>query len=108
MRHSERTFSGRDAQPRVLAAILLFLIQLYRWTLSPAQVFLFGGGSGCRFTPTCSQYASEAIRHHGAFAGGVLALKRICRCHPLGGCGHDPVPKAKTSHVGGALLISNG
>ncbi|MGH8022712.1 MAG: membrane protein insertion efficiency factor YidD [Limisphaerales bacterium] len=76
------------------AAILLFCIQVYRRLISPAQVFLFGGGSGCRFTPSCSQYAAEAIRRHGALAGGALALKRICRCHPLGGCGHDPVPKA--------------
>ena len=75
-----------------VSALLLFLIQLYRWILSPAQIFLFGGGSGCRFTPTCSQYATEAIRHHGAVAGSILALKRICRCHPLGDCGFDPVP----------------
>jgi putative membrane protein insertion efficiency factor len=83
--------------------LLLLLIQLYRWTLSPAMVFLFGGGTGCRFTPSCSQYAAGAIRQHGALAGGWLGFKRICRCHPLGGCGHDPVP-----NKGEALLISNG
>ena len=85
---------------RLMERFLLILIQLYRWIFSPAQVFLFGGGSGCRFTPTCSQYAAEAIRHHGALAGSALAFKRICRCHPLGGCGHDPVPEEP--------LISNG
>ena len=78
---------------RFLEGLLLFLIQLYRWIFSPAQIFLFGGGSGCRFTPTCSVYAAEAIRHHGAVAGGILAFKRICRCHPLGDCGFDPVPQ---------------
>ncbi|HEV2330791.1 MAG TPA: membrane protein insertion efficiency factor YidD [Verrucomicrobiae bacterium] len=77
------------------AMLLLFFIKLYRLMFSPAQVFLFGPGSGCRFTPTCSQYAAESIRCHGALAGSVLAFKRICRCHPLGECGHDPVPEAK-------------
>ena len=76
-----------------LGGLLLLLIQFYRRIFSPAQTFLFGGGSGCRFTPTCSVYAAEAIRGHGAVAGGILALKRICRCHPLGGCGLDPVPQ---------------
>jgi hypothetical protein len=87
MRYSQSTF------PRVGAGVLLFFIQLYRWTFSPAQLFLFGAGSGCRFTPTCSQYAADAVRHHGALAGSALAFKRICRCHPLGGCGHDPIPE---------------
>lgn len=90
---------GRSNRPGGLltvfpALVLIFLIQLYRWTLSPALVFLFGANSGCRFTPTCSQYAREAIEQHGALHGSALAVKRICRCHPLGGCGHDPVPEA--------------
>lgn len=96
MSHNQRTFpTARDLTAPLrcgLPAVLLFLIQLYRWILSPAKVLLLGGDSGCRFTPTCSQYAAEAIRHHGALAGSALAFKRICRCHPLGGCGHDPVP----------------
>jgi putative membrane protein insertion efficiency factor len=75
--------------------ILIFAIRLYRWTVSPAQTFLFGATAGCRFTPTCSHYAVEAIREHGALAGGALAAKRICRCHPWGDGGHDPVPKAE-------------
>jgi len=71
---------------------LCLLIQLYRFIISPAKTFLFGPGSGCRFTPSCSQYAMEAFQAHGAMGGGVLAIKRICRCHPFGECGHDPVP----------------
>jgi putative membrane protein insertion efficiency factor len=73
--------------------ILILSVHAYRWTISPAQIFLFGPGSGCRFTPTCSQYALEAVRDHGAMAGGWLGVKRICRCHPWGECGHEPVPQ---------------
>jgi hypothetical protein len=72
--------------------ILLFAVRLYRWTLSPALGALFGPMGGCRFTPTCSVYAAEAVRAHGAVAGSWLATKRLCRCHPWGDCGHDPVP----------------
>jgi len=73
--------------------LLIFAIQAYQLTISPAQIFLFGATAGCRFTPTCSQYAMDAIQARGALAGGALAARRICRCHPWGGCGHDPVPK---------------
>jgi len=73
--------------------ILVSAIRAYRWTISPAQLFLFGSTGGCRFTPTCSQYAAEAVQTHGALAGALLATKRICRCHPWAECGHDPVPK---------------
>jgi putative membrane protein insertion efficiency factor len=74
--------------------VLTFAIRVYRWTISPAQVFLFGPTGGCRFTPTCSQFAMDAVRERGVLTGGALAAKRICRCHPWGGCGHDPVPKS--------------
>jgi putative membrane protein insertion efficiency factor len=76
--------------------ILILAIQAYRWTISPALIFLFGLTGGCRFTPTCSQYAMDAIRAQGAMAGGWLAAKRICRCHPWGRCGHDPVPRTES------------
>lgn len=76
----------------VPAFVLVFAIHIYRWTISPVQTFLFGPGAGCRFTPTCSQYAMAAVRQHGALAGGWLAAKRICRCHPWGDSGPDPVP----------------
>jgi uncharacterized protein len=73
---------------------LVFAIRAYRWTISPAQLFIFGPAGGCRFTPTCSYYAIEAIQVRGAIRGGWLAVKRICRCHPWGDCGHDPAQQA--------------
>jgi putative membrane protein insertion efficiency factor len=75
--------------------ILISAIRLYRLTISPAQVFLFGATGGCRFTPTCSVYAMDAVREHGALTGSALATKRICRCHPWGGGGYDPVPEKR-------------
>jgi putative membrane protein insertion efficiency factor len=75
--------------------ILIAAIRVYRWTVSPAQLLLFGPTGGCRFTPTCSQYAIEAIHSRGILSGSALAAKRICRCHPWGECGHDPVPPKK-------------
>jgi len=68
-------------------------VHLYRWTLSP---FL---GRQCRFHPTCSAYALEAIDRHGPLKGWGLALRRILRCHPWGASGFDPVPEVK---AGGA------
>ncbi|MDW8310285.1 MAG: membrane protein insertion efficiency factor YidD, partial [Verrucomicrobiales bacterium] len=62
-----------------LAMLLAGLIQLYRWTLSPLQVFVFGPLARCRFTPSCSAYAMEALQTHGLGRGGWLALRRLCR-----------------------------
>ncbi len=70
----------------VLGGIFLLLIKGYQLLLSPIL------GGSCRYTPTCSQYGVEAIRRYGPFKGGWLTLKRIGRCHPWGGHGHDPVP----------------
>ena len=75
--------------------ILTLAIRAYQLTIPPLQTGLFGPTGGCRFTPTCSQYALEAVHQHGAIAGGWLATKRICRCHPWGEGGHDPVPNKK-------------
>ena len=62
-------------------------IHVYRLVLSPLM------GPRCRYDPTCSAYALEALRTHGAFKGGWLALRRIVRCHPWGGSGIDNVPR---------------
>lgn len=70
-----------------LAYIFSLPVRFYRLVLSPLI------GSNCRFQPTCSEYALEALKTHGAFRGGWLAARRIVRCHPLGGSGYDPVPK---------------
>ncbi len=78
----------------VLQHILVGCVQVYRLVLSPAQRFLFGSSAGCRFEPSCSVYAMEAVREHGAFRGCWLAARRIARCHPWGDCGYDPVPPA--------------
>jgi uncharacterized protein len=74
-------------------AILVFLVQLYRWTLSPLKMAVLGPQARCRFTPSCSAYALEALRQHGAARGTWLSIRRIGRCHPWGGCGEDPVPR---------------
>ncbi|WP_394351292.1 MULTISPECIES: membrane protein insertion efficiency factor YidD [Cyclobacterium] len=66
--------------------IAIFPILIYQYLLSP----LFP--RSCRYYPTCSQYMKEAIQKHGVLKGGWLGLKRIGRCHPWGGQGHDPVP----------------
>ncbi len=71
--------------------LLLGLLRFYRWAVSPVLTAL-AGGRICRFEPSCSQYAAEAVREHGALRGTWLTLKRLSRCHPWGGCGHDPVP----------------
>jgi len=69
-----------------MARLLWALIWCYRMVVSPLL------GPNCRFEPSCSVYAQEAIRRHGAAAGSYLALRRILRCHPWGGSGWDPVP----------------
>ncbi len=77
----------------LVITVLVFAIRLYRWMVSPLLVFLFGPTGGCRFTPSCSQYAVDAIRSQGVLAGSGLAARRICRCHPWADGGHDPAPE---------------
>jgi hypothetical protein len=72
----------------MLRAVLILPIRLYQWTISPLL------GVNCRYAPSCSAYAVEAIETHGAVRGCWLALRRILRCHPWGGSGYDPVPAA--------------
>ncbi len=74
--------------------VLIILIQAYSYLLSP---FL---GNNCRYTPTCSQYAREAIETHGALKGSWLALKRLGSCHPWHEGGYDPVPASREHHHG--------
>lgn len=76
----------------ILRALLIYILQapirFYQWAVSP----LLGGN--CRFYPTCSHYALEALEKHGALAGVFLGLRRICKCHPYHkGEFHDPVPE---------------
>jgi uncharacterized protein len=75
----------QDGEPAAL--ILLGLIRAYQLTVSMIL------GRRCRYLPTCSDYAAEAIRRHGAWAGFWLGLARVSRCHPWGGEGFDPVPE---------------
>jgi len=56
-------------------------------------------GNRCRFEPTCSDYAAQALIVHGPWRGGLLATRRLCRCHPWGGSGHDPVPPSNRRQV---------
>jgi putative membrane protein insertion efficiency factor len=72
--------------------ILILAIRGYQAVISPALAVFFGPAAGCRYTPTCSHYARESIRLHGVLAGGLLAARRLCRCHPWGAWGEDPVP----------------
>ena len=71
---------------QILSYPFILLIKFYQYVISPAI------GPKCRYTPTCSQYAIEALKKYGLFKGGWLAAKRIASCHPWGGHGHDPVP----------------
>jgi uncharacterized protein len=76
------------------AAAVYGLIRAYQAAVSPALPVLFGANSGCRFAPTCSHYAAEAVREHGAVAGLWLAACRLAKCTPLHPGGLDPVPPA--------------
>jgi putative membrane protein insertion efficiency factor len=70
----------------MIRALLIAIVRFYRLMLSPWL------GSSCRFEPTCSAYAMQALQQHGASRGSYLTLKRLGRCHPWCAGGHDPVP----------------
>ena len=72
---------------------LLFLIKIYKLFLSPLL------GNNCRYHPTCSSYAIEALETHGLIKGLYLAIKRVSKCHPLGGSGVDHVPEIDKKNV---------
>ena len=69
-----------------MRSLLIGVLEIYRRTLSPLL------GPSCRYEPSCSRYAIDALERYGAMRGGWLALRRLARCHPLGGFGPDPVP----------------
>jgi putative membrane protein insertion efficiency factor len=75
-----------------LGFALIVLIKIYQYMLSPLMP------PTCRYLPTCSAYAAEAVQRHGAIVGAWLALRRLARCHPWGGHGYDPVPKKCASN----------
>ncbi|OFX23890.1 MAG: membrane protein insertion efficiency factor YidD [Bacteroidetes bacterium GWA2_31_9b] len=72
---------------KIVGYIFLIPIYFYKWVISPYTP------ASCRHTPTCSQYAVDAIKMYGPFTGGLLSINRISRCHPWGTHGYDPVPK---------------
>lgn len=76
----------RRRESSALSAVAIGLIRAYQWVISPLLP------KSCRFAPSCSEYAAEAMARHGLLAGGVLAARRLLRCHPWGGDGYDPVP----------------
>jgi len=89
--------AGAQAPPaRLPARAALGLIGLYRRFISPAFP------RHCRYEPTCSAYAADAIRVHGLLRGGWLAVRRIGRCHPWGSGGFDPVPEARVAETKGS------
>ena len=69
-----------------MSQLLILVAKLWQW--GPSRIM----PPTCRFQPSCSHYAIEALRKYGTIKGGWLAFKRLMRCHPWGGCGHDPVP----------------
>ena len=75
-----------------MSRLLVWILRGYQLAISPML------GQNCRFYPSCSQYAIEALRTHGAARGSWLAARRVCRCHPWNDGGHDPVPAAGHKH----------
>lgn len=82
---------------RLPARVLLGLVWVYQHTLSPAIPAVFGPACACRFHPTCSHYAAQAVRTHGALRGVWLSARRLLRCTPLHPGGNDPVPAPRRS-----------
>ena len=78
----------------MLQKALIGMVRFYQRAVSPLTP------PSCRFMPTCSSYATEALERHGAFRGSWLALRRIGRCHPFGGNGFDPVPAPRVHERG--------
>lgn len=84
-----------------MKTLLVWLLRGYQLVLSPML------GQNCRFYPSCSHYAIEALQVHGAGRGGWLALRRVCRCHPFNDGGFDPVPPASQKNSSTAACGCN-
>jgi len=83
---SQQSVASRQTAGRIAVLPLILLIRFYRFFISPLL------GQRCRFYPSCSAYAMEALQRHGLFRGSWLAVRRIFRCHPFNAGGFDPVP----------------
>ena len=77
--------------------LILALLSVYQYVLSPLKYFFFGASCGCRFQPTCSHYAREAFTHFGFFKGLWFTVRRLLRCHPWHPGGFDPLPGVNDS-----------
>ena len=86
MEKTERPFLLIKMLKKILIFPFVFLVRIYQTIISPLTP------ATCRYQPTCSHYTVEALKKHGLFKGGKLAIKRIFSCHPWGGSGFDPVP----------------
>jgi hypothetical protein len=90
----------------LMRLLVRIAIRGYQLLISPLLSLLGGPGSGCRFEPTCSAYFLEAVERYGFVRGTWLGLRRLARCHPWGGQGHDPVPHtdAENGHAAGGFI----
>jgi len=89
--HSAATRIGRAGASGAIA-----LIRVYQQTASPVLPLVLGPACGCRFAPSCSHYAADALREHGLVGGTWLAVRRVAKCNPLHPGGLDPVPPRAT------------
>jgi putative membrane protein insertion efficiency factor len=80
--------------------VTLQILRAYKWAISP----MFPGA--CRYVPSCSEYAMEAVERYGALRGGWLAMRRLLRCHPLAGSGYDPVVRAAVGRCAGGQCLA--
>jgi putative membrane protein insertion efficiency factor len=83
------TNPSKPDKPNLPTQVALAMLRIYRAIVSPMIMGLYG--PACRFEPSCSEYAHQAIAAYGVMRGGAMAARRLARCHPLGGHGHDPV-----------------